>query len=114
MLPLLLTKIAAVGAVVGCFGAVGIYWAPEEPYKHWIVAAGTLDGVVIALLMTVFIHKSSSLRAALFAGALCGLASATVVFLAKGGWSSWDAPFVIPTGLVEGLILGVLVRWLRS
>ncbi len=107
-------QIAVAGAVVGFLGAVGIYWAPDEPYKHWIVAAGMLDGIVISLLMTVFIQGRSSIGAALLAGALCGLATATVVFLAKGGWSSWDAPYVVPTGVVEGLVLGMVVRWLLS
>lgn len=111
---LVTAQVSVAGAVVGCLGAVGIYWAPDEPYKHWIVAAGLLNGIVTSLLMTVFIQGRSSLGAALFAGALCGLATATVVFLAKGGWSSWDAPFVVPTGLVEGLVLGIVVRWLRS
>lgn len=107
-------QVALAGAVVGCLGAVGIYWAPDEPYKHWIVAAGMLNGIVASLLMTVFIQGRSSMGAALVAGALCGVALATVVFLAKGGWSSWDAPYVVLTGLVEGLVLGVVVRWLRS
>ncbi len=107
-------KIAVAGAVVGCLGAAGIYWAPEEPYAHWIVAAGTLNGIVTALLATVFIRSRSSIGTALLAGALCGLATAMVVFLAKGGWSSWDAPFVIPTGVVEGLVLGVVVRRLLA
>ncbi len=66
-------QIAVAGAVVGCLGAVGIYWAPDEPYKHWIVAAGTLRGLVNALLMTVFIQGRSSIGAALLVGALCGL-----------------------------------------
>ena len=107
-------QVALAGAVVGCLGAVGIYWAPEEPYKHWIVAAGLLNGSVESLLITVFIKSRSSLGAALFRGALCGLAMAAVVFLAKGGWSSWDAPYVVPTGVVEGLILGAVVRRLVS
>lgn len=103
-------QIAAAGAAVGCFGAVGIYWAPDEPYKHWIVAAGALNGILTALLMTGFIKGRSSIGTALLAGALCGLAMAAAVFLAKGGWSSWDAPYVVPIGLIEGLILGLLVR----
>ena len=107
-------QVAVAGTVVGCLGAVGIYWAPDEPYKHWIVAAGMLNGIVNSLLMTVFIRGHSSIGSALLVGALCGLATATVVFLAKGGWSSWDAPYVVPTGLVEGLILSLVVRWLLS
>jgi len=110
----LIMKVGLAGAVVGCLGTLGIYWAPGEPYKHWVVAAGTLRGIVTTLLMTVFVHGGSSIGAALLAGALCGLATAAVVFLAKGGWSSKSAPFVLPTGVVEGLILGIVVRWLVS
>jgi len=110
----LIMRIAIAGAVVGFLGAVGIYWAPDEPYKPWIVAAGAMNGIVTVLLMTVFIRDRSSIGAALLAGALCGLATAAVVFLAKGGWSSWDAPYVLPTGVVEGLILGMVVRRLLS
>ena len=73
-----------------------------------------MNGIVTSLLMTVFIQGRSSIGAALLAGALCGLAMATVVFLAKGGWSSGAAPYVVPTGVVEGLILGIVVRWLLS
>ena len=110
----MIAQVAVVGAVVGCLGVVGIYWAPDEPYKHWIVAAGLLNGVVNSLLMTVFIRQRSSIGSALLVGALCGLVTATVVFLAKGGWSSGDAPYVIPTGVVEGLVLGMVVRRLLS
>ena len=105
------SRIGVAGALVGFLGAVGIYFEPAEPYKHWIVLAGTLNGVLTALLITVFIHGRSSVGAGLVAGALCGLAMAIVVFLAKGGWSSGDAPYVVPTGLVEGLVLGLFVRW---
>ena len=106
--------VALAGAVVGCLGAVGIYWAPDEPYKHWIVAAGLLNGIVTSLLMTVFIRQHSSMGSALLVGAICGTVTATVVFLAKGGWSSWDAPYVVPTGVVEGLVLAIVVRRLLS
>lgn len=112
--PVLTMQIAIAGAAVGCLGAIGIYWAPVEPYKHWIVAAGTLRGIVTALLMTVFVQGSNSIGAALLAGGLCGLATAAIVFLAKGGWSSKDAPYVLPTGLAQGLVLGITVRWLLS
>ena len=33
------------------------------------------------------------------------------VFFAKGGWTSWDAPFVGPTAIGIGAILGPVVRW---
>lgn len=103
-------RAAGVGAILGCLGAVGILWAPEEPYKPWIIAAGSLNGIVTALLIATFVNGLSSTRATMLTGGACGLLTAAVVFLAKGGWQSWDAPYVIPTGLVEGIILGLMLR----
>lgn len=44
-------------------------------------------------------------------GALFGFLFAAVVFLAKGGFKSKDAPYVIPSGIVMGGISGILL-WL--
>ncbi len=106
-------RIAGAGAIVGFLGAVGIYYAPEEPYKHFIVAAGTLSGVVLALLITAAVDATTPLLPTLLAGAGLGLLHSATIFLAKGGWISWNAPFVIPTGIVSGLILAPLIRALR-
>ena len=106
-------KIALAGAAIGFLGAVGIVFEPAEPYKGFIVGAGTLGGVVLALLISVFVNGRSSVRAALVWGAALGLLHSSVIFLAKGGWSSMDAPFVVPTGVVSGLILGLIVCRLR-
>ena len=106
-------RIAGAGAIVGFLGAVGIYYAPEEPHKHFIVAAGTLSGVILALLITAAVDGRTPLPRTLLAGAGFGLLQSTTIFLAKGGWLSLDAPFVIPTGVVSGLILAPLIRALR-
>jgi hypothetical protein len=107
-------KIAFAGAAVGFLGAVGIVFEPAEPYRGFIVVAGTLGGVVLSLLISVVVGRSSSVAGALAWGAFLGLLHSSVIFLAKGGWSSMDAPFVVPTGVVSGLVLGPVVRWLRS
>ena len=65
-------RIVVVGAGVGFLGAVGIYFAPEEPYKHFIVAAGTLSGVVLALLITTVVDSTTAVLPALGAGAGLG------------------------------------------
>ncbi len=103
-------KIAVAGAVVGFIGAVGIYYAPEEPYKDFILVAGTLSGIVLALLITVFVNAKTSLSSTLLLGAGLGLLNSSTIFLAKGGWISWDAPFVIPTSIISGLVLAPLIR----
>jgi len=105
-------KVAGVGATLGFLGAVGIYFAPEEPYPGYITLAGTLSGVTLALLITTVVTRESSLGESLGWGAAMGLLTSATVFLAKGGWTSWDAPFVVPTGIVTGIILGLTIRWL--
>ncbi len=105
-------KVAGVGATLGFLGAVGIYFAPEEPYPGYITLAGTLSGVTIALLITTVVTRNSSLGQGLGWGATMGLLASATVFLAKGAWTSWDAPFVVPAGIVTGVILGPAIRWL--
>ncbi len=105
-------KVVGIGATLGFLGAVGIYFAPEEPYPGYITLAGTLFGVTLALLITTVVTRNSSLGQCLGWGAAMGLLSSATVFLAKGGWTSWDAPFVVPTGIVTGVILGPAIRWL--
>ncbi len=106
-------KVAGIGATLGFLGAVGIYFAPEEPYPGYITLAGTLGGVTIALLISSLVTRDSSLGQCLGWGAAMGLLASAAVFLAKGAWTSWDAPFVVPTGIVTGVILGPAIRWLR-
>ncbi len=105
-------KVVGIGAALGFLGAVGIYFAPEEPYPGFITLAGTLLGVTIALLITTVVTRDSSLGQCLGWGAAMGLLASATVFLAKGAWTSWDAPFVVPTGIVTGVILGLAIRWL--
>ncbi len=105
-------KVAVIGAALGFLGAVGIYYAPEEPYPGYITLAGTLSGVTLALLISTVVTRDSSLGKCVLWGATMGLLVSATVFLAKGGWTSWDAPFVVPTGIVTGAILGPAIRWL--
>ena len=103
-------KVVGVGATLGFLGAIGIYFAPEEPYPGYITLAGTLSGVTLALLITTVIRSHSSLGQCLGWGAAMGLLASATVFLAKGAWTSGDAPFVVPTGIVTGIILGPAIR----
>ena len=56
-------KVVGIGAALGFLGAVGIYYAPEEPYPGYITLAGTLSGVTIALLISTVVTRDSSLGA---------------------------------------------------
>src|SRR5262245_15977975 len=77
-------RIVGVGAILGFLGAVGIYFAPEEPYPGYITLAGTLSGVTIALLMSAAVTRDSSLGRCFAWGACMGLLDSAAVFLAKG------------------------------
>ena len=98
-----------VGAIMGGFNGVGIFFEPREPYKIEILLAATLKGILISLLTGFSLGPGSSwLRGAGF-GALYGFAFGLLIFLAKGAFKSKDAPYVVPTSIVTGLITGVLL-----
>ena len=107
-------KITAAGAALGFLETFSIWFVPEEPYPGFIVFAGVLKGGLTALLVAGWINRSSSVIKALAFGGLFGFLMGTVVFLAKGGWSSFDAPFVVPAGVVAGLLIGLIVRRLNE
>jgi hypothetical protein len=70
-------------------------------------------------------HYATAIRALLryalvllVVGLLSGVAyqeSVKKINLTPGpDWESLDAPYFVPAGLVEGVVLGVLVRWLAK
>lgn len=104
--------VLVIGAALGFLGAVGIYFEPKEPHKPYIVAAGTLRGLLVALLTGLSISGDSSWLVGLGFGALYGTLFGGVIYLAKGGPRSGDAPFVIPMSAATGSLTGVLITWL--
>ena len=98
-----------IGAVLGALDGVGIFWAPEEPYKVEIFLAATLKGLLVGLMTALSMNVESRWWQGLGYGLLYGFAFALVVFLAKGGLKSKDAPFVIPAGVVAGAVTGLLI-----
>ncbi len=93
-------------------GAVGIYFEPREPYKPQIVAAGTLRGLLVALLTGLSMSAESGWLAGLGFGLLYGTLFGGVIYFAKGGPASGDSPFVIPMSGLTGALSGVLIAWL--
>ena len=104
-------RITIIGAVIGFLETFSIWFVPEEPYANFVVAAGTLKGGLVSLLIARWVDGSSSIGKALGTGASVGLLMALVVYLAKGGWVSSDAPFVLPSGAVSGILIGAGVRY---
>src|SRR5262245_61629989 len=98
-----------IGAVLGALSGAGIFFEPREPYKWQIVCAATLKGVLIALLTGFSITGSTRWWLAMAIGALYGFAFGLVVYLAKGGPKSGDAPYVLPSSIVTGGLSGLLI-----
>ena len=104
--------VAAIGVVLGAFDGVGIFFEPREPYKWQIFFAATLKGVLVALLTGFSLTATTRWWFAIVTGALYGLAFSVVIYLAKGGPKSSDAPYVIPSGIITGGLIGLfIVMW---
>ena len=82
--------VVVIGVVFGALDGGGIYFAPGEPYKWQIFLAATLKGGLVGILTGFSL-------------------TAVVVYLAKGGPQSGDAPYVIPSGIVFGALTGLFI-----
>jgi len=104
-----LAAVLLIGALIGALDGIGIFFAPGEPYKVEILLAAILKGVLVSLITALSLAgRRSWLRGAGF-GLLYGVAFALVIFLAKGGFKSMDAPYVVPSGMVMGGVTGLFV-----
>ena len=104
-----LVAVLLIGALIGALDGIGIFFAPGEPYKVEILLAAILKGVLVSLITALSLAgRRSWLRGAGF-GLLYGVAFGLVIFLAKGGFKSMDAPYVVPSGIVMGGLTGLLV-----
>ena len=97
--------------MVGFVLGVGIYFDPGEPYPGFVLAATTLRNAMTGLLLTGLADKMATVWRALAIGLVVGGGMGGAVFLAQGGWATWDARFVIPYGMVEGAVIAVVIRW---
>ena len=102
--------VVVIGAVLGILDGVGIFFEPKEPYKWEILFAATLKGVLVALLTGLSLAAATTRWwSAMITGALYGLAFSVVIYLAKGGPKSGDAPYVIPSGIITGGLIGLFI-----
>ncbi|MEN3369896.1 MAG: hypothetical protein V7609_2039 [Verrucomicrobiota bacterium] len=98
-----------VGVLIGGLDGIGIFFAPGEPYKYEILFAAIVKGILVSVITGLSVTPRSRWWHGAGYGLLYGFAFALVVFLAKGGFKSMDAPYVVPSGVVMGLLTGVLV-----
>lgn len=98
-----------IGAFMGALGGVGIFFEPREPYKIEILFASTIKGILISLLTALSLGRNAPLWHGAGYGVLYGFSFGLVIFLAKGAFKSKDAPYVVPSSIVVGLIIGLLL-----
>lgn len=96
-----------IGGVAGALDGVGIFFEPREPYKIEILLAAILKGILVSVTTALSLNSQSSGLRAAGLGLLYGFLFALVIFLAKGGFKSKDAPYAIPSGVVLGLLTGL-------
>ena len=101
--------VVVIGAGFGALEGVSIFFEPREPYKWQILFAATLKGVLVALLTGFSVATTTRWWSAMVIGALYGLGFSLVVYLSKGGPTSGDAPYVIPSGIITGALIGLLI-----
>jgi hypothetical protein len=103
------TRVLGIGAAVGALDGVGIFFAPGEPYPVEIFLAAVVKGMLVALLVGSALRPGTAWVRAAGIGVLYGFLFALVVFLAKGGMQSMAAPYVVPSGVIFGGAMGVLI-----
>src|SRR5439155_25088376 len=109
--------VVVIGGIIGAVDGVGIFFAPGEPFKAEIVFAAILKGILVSFLTGMSLTSHSASWQGAGYGLLYGLAFALVIFLAKGGFKSMDAPYVVPSGAILGVVTGLLLvkfAFLRS
>jgi hypothetical protein len=98
-----------IGGVAGALDGVGIFFEPREPYKVEILFAAILKGILVSVTTALSLTVRSTWLQALGFGLLYGFLFALVIFLAKGAFKSKDAPYVVPSGIVLGLLTGLAI-----
>jgi hypothetical protein len=101
--------VVVIGAVLGALEGASIFFEPKERYKWQILGAATLKGALVALLTGFSLTAATRWWSAMAIGALYGLAFSVVIYLAKGGPTSGDAPYVIPSGIIVGGLIGLFI-----
>src|SRR5437879_5333672 len=82
---------------------------PQLEEKFEIMLAATLKGILVSLLTALSLGGRSSWWQGAGYGLLYGFSFGLVIFLAKGAFKSKDAPYVVPSSTIIGLITGVLL-----
>ena len=101
--------ILLIGLAVGGLDGGGIFFVKKESYKLEIFLAALLKSCLVSFMLSLLLSASDAVWDSIWIGAVVGTLFALIVFLAKGGFASGDAPLVVPFGLMWGALTGYLV-----
>jgi hypothetical protein len=104
--------VIGIGAVLGLLGASGIYFDPRVPGKRFIVAAGTLRGMLVAIITGLSMTVHSGWVAGSGFGLLYGALFGVMLCLSKGSAALQHAKYIIPASAVTGALTGVMIALL--
>ena len=101
--------VVAIGAALGLVSTLGIFFDRRTEGKGHIVAAGTIRGVVVALLVaSAPAVYGQWLRAAVL-GAVYGALVALMIVLSHGKSARQHARYIVPPSIISGALIGVLL-----
>jgi len=104
-----LKNIILIGIIIGILNGGGIFFEPAEPYKVEIFFAAILNVILVCIITGLSIKEHHRLKHGILFGLLYGFLFAVVVYLAKGGFASGDAPYVVPADMFFGSVSGYFV-----
>ena len=100
-----------VAAGIHAVMAAPIVWVKEEPYKLQVLLASTLRGAIVGFMLGLTIHSGHGWLDPAVKGAVYGLLTGLVVWLAGGGWASKSKPFILISSIVTGAITGTVLSF---
>ncbi|HXE57754.1 MAG TPA: hypothetical protein VNK43_07130 [Gemmatimonadales bacterium] len=104
-----LLSVLVIGALLGAIGGAAVLVRGKFPDRTELFLAVTLKGMLVALLTAHTLVPDSTWSHGLGLGALYGLASGVMLFLARGGTRREDRLRLFPESIVTGAIIGVLL-----
>ncbi len=100
--------VIAIGAILGLVSTLGILFDRRTDGKGYIVAAGTIRGVLVALLVASSPVVSGWLREAGL-GAFYGAVVALMVVLSHGRSARQHVIYIFPPSIISGALIGALI-----
>jgi hypothetical protein len=104
-----LVIVIGTGLAFGALLGASIFFEKREPYKVEILIASTIRSILVALLTGFSLSSHSSWYAGAGSGLIYGFLFGLVIFLAKGGFKSKDAPYVVLGASISGGLAGLVI-----